>query len=153
MNGSVGFALAGLVILLPRACVANVPRGVPNLVLRAGWPFIMAYTSWNITFVAGVAPQAFGEHVAVLSAPLLASCFIRQDQGGAWMRFRATTLWLYLVFLMTFYGAFRHSFDSAGLVTQELYFGLLLASVLSCLWAAFILTRSRYGAHCPVPTR
>lgn len=153
INGSVGFALAGLVMLLPQAYITSVSRGVPSLVLPAGWPFIMAYTLWNITFVAGVAPQAFGEHIAVLSAPLLASCFIRQDRGGAWMRFRAATLWLYLVLLMTFYGAFRHSFNSAGLVTQDLYFALCLAAVLSCLWAAFTLTRSRYGAHRSVPAR
>lgn len=53
-----------------------------------GWLWLLAYTTWNLSFVAGRSPLTFRAHVAVLLAPLLANLAM----PGVWAHARATTL-------------------------------------------------------------
>lgn len=63
------------------------------------WPYVIAYTIWNWTFVYFNFPEYAFVHAAVLSAPII----MNARKGGTWGQTRAFTLASWMMFEFTFW--------------------------------------------------
>jgi hypothetical protein len=83
--------VAGVVLLvtIPGPSLLSVGIASPHDVLyNIDWPWILAYTVWNYTFVVNRRPHLAAVHFAVLLAPALAEMVT----PGVWAESRAYTL-------------------------------------------------------------
>lgn len=83
-----GNAAVGALLLLTIPGAGQIHRELHWLRYDISWPWLLAYTAWNLSFVAGRSPFSARAHVAVLLAPLLANLAL----PGLWGQARATTL-------------------------------------------------------------
>lgn len=83
-----GNAAIGALLLVTMPGAGQIHRELAWLRYDIGWIWLLAYTAWNLSFVAGRSPLSARAHVAVLLAPLLANLAV----PGVWAHARATTL-------------------------------------------------------------
>lgn len=94
MNTAVGAVLIAT-LAGPGAVTVTQFQGRPAVRYDLPWRWIVAYTLWNFTVVAGNYPLRWLDHCAVLGAPLAATLVLGDRRY--WLEARAFTLGIFLV--------------------------------------------------------
>jgi hypothetical protein len=95
-----GAVALAIILLIPRwnALTYPVVEGRAVVAYDIPWLWIGAYTVWDMSFVVSAYPSHASDHIAVLSAPLILSLWVKDRP--AWLRFRAFTISLYGVMVV-----------------------------------------------------
>ncbi|MBN4070030.1 MAG: hypothetical protein COA82_03895 [Alkaliphilus sp.] len=83
--------------------------------------WIVAYTIWNIAFVLGNFPHAFGMHIVVLGVPLV----LGMINPKIWMQVRIITLTTHMM-IRIFFSAFNESMHLLWMADLALFSPLLI---------------------------
>lgn len=136
-GGRVANAVAGVLLILAMLRVESPSMqqdaGRWRLAFPLGWPWVAAYSVWNICFVVGAFPFAGGQHLVVLTAALLLAA---RHGPQAWLEARAMTLGLHLLVYDALFGTFMRDFNTASWAVEGLHGAL---SVLSVMGATVVL--------------
>lgn len=111
---------------------ARTSAGQPTM--TTGWPWIIAYTAWNASFVYDRwEGRSFGQHAAVLGGAFAAAALLGPEH---WLWARTVTLTIHMALLATFFTRARDAWETPGLRREPV---VALSHVVTLALAAWSL--------------
>lgn len=126
-------ALAGA-LLIAGVWRFDASTGAGRALLTTSWPWIIAYTAWNASFVYDRwEGRSFGQHAAVLGGAFVAAALLGPEH---WLWARTVTLAIHMVLLASFFDRMRADWETHGLRREPVVVashGLVLVLAASSL--------------------
>lgn len=131
VNALVGVSLMATAGRPSRVTVTSVV-GRPAMAYDLPWSWILTYTVWNLSVVCAHYPLHWLDHLAVLSAPIIAALGLRDRR--LWLEARAFTLAVYAVGIVLAIDLGGFAWIPPGPSPVAIYPGLVTLGVALAVW-------------------